>query len=107
MASQIRTSLAISAASSGANTLLAAQTGYKIRVLAYTLVSAGTVTAQFRSGAAGAVLTGAMTLIAGVPLVVPLQREGHFETTVTTLLNLVLGGATQVSGHCIYELVAA
>ncbi len=105
MASQQRTFLSVSAASSGNNTLLAAQTGYAIRVLSYTLVSAGTVTAAFQSGAGGTARTGAMTLIAGVPVVVSLQREGHFQTAVTTLLNLSLGGATQVSGHITYDLV--
>jgi len=106
MASQQRTPLSVSAASSGDNTLLAAQTGYKIRVLSYTLVAAGTVTAAFESGAGGTALTGDMTLVAGVPLVVPLAREGHFETAAATLLNLELGGAVQVSGHIVYCLVA-
>ena len=106
MASQARTALSISAASSGNNTLLAASTGYKIRVLSYTLVAAATVTASFQDGAGGTALTGAMTLIAGVPLVVNLQKEGHFQTTVSTLLNLSLGGAVQVSGHLTYALVA-
>ena len=106
MASQARTALSISAASSGNNTLLAASTGYKIRVISYTLVAASTVTASFQDGASGTALTGAMTLIAGVPLVVNFQREGHFQTTVSTLLNLSLGGAVQVSGHLTYALVA-
>lgn len=105
MASQQRTFLSVSAASAGNNTLLAAQTGAKIRVLSYTLVSAGTVTVAFQDGAGGTALTGTMTLIAGVPLVVPFQREGHFETTAATLLNLSLGGATQVSGHITYALI--
>ncbi len=106
MASQARTSLSISAASSGNNTLLVATTGAKIRVLSYTLVSANTVTVAFQSGAGGTALTGTMTLVAGVPLVVPLQREGHFETAVSALLNLSLGGNVQVSGHLVYSLCA-
>jgi hypothetical protein len=105
MASQQLTSLSISAASSGANTALAAVTGYKIRVHSYTLVAAGAVTAKFKSATGGNDLTGAMSLITGTPLVVPFQREGHFETTVSELLNLVLGGAVQVSGHLTYSLV--
>ncbi len=106
MASQQRTALVVSAASSGNNTLLAAQTGYAIRVLSYTLVGAGTVTVAFQTGAGGTGLTGVMTLIAGVPLVVPFQREGHFQTAVSTLLNLSLGGSTQISGHITYDLIA-
>lgn len=105
MASQQRTPLSVSAAGAGNNTLLAAQTGYKIRVLSYTLVAAGSVTVAFQSGAGGTDLTGTMSLIAGVPLVVDLQKEGHFETAASTLLNLSLGGAIQVSGHITYCLV--
>lgn len=106
MASQERTALSVSAATSGNNTLLAAQTGYAIRVLSYTLVAAGTVTAAFQSGASGTALTGTMSLIAGTPLVVNFQKEGHFQTAVSTLLNLSLGGNVQVSGHLTYALVA-
>lgn len=106
MASQARTALSVSVASTGNNTLLAASTGYKIRVLSYTLVAASTVTIAFQSGAGGTALTGTMTLIAGVPLVVPFQREGHFETAVSALLNLSLGGNVQVSGHLTYALCA-
>lgn len=105
MASQERKRLVISAASSGDNTLLSAVTGHKIRVLSYTLVAAGAVTVAFESAAGGTALTGDMSLIAGVPLVVPFEREGHFETVVSELLNLELGGAVQVSGHLTYCLV--
>lgn len=105
MASQERKKLVISAASSGDNTLLAAVTGHKIRVHSYTLVAAGAVTAAFESAAGGTALTGDMSLITGVPLVVPFEREGHFETVVSELLNLELGGAVQVSGHLTYSLV--
>ena len=107
MASQQRTALVISKSGSGDNTLLAAQTGSKIRVHSYTLVAAGSVTVAFESGASGTALTGDMSLIIGVPLTAPFEREGHFETTVSTLLNLELGGAVQVSGHLTYSLVAA
>lgn len=102
---QTRTALPISVSSSGDNTLLAADTTNKIRVHAYTLVAAGSVTAKFKIGTGGADLTGAMSLIAGTPLVVPFCREGHFETTINALLNLNLGGAVQVSGHLTYSLV--
>ncbi len=106
MSSQQRTALVVSCASSGNNTLLAAQTGYKIRVISYTLTAASAVTVSFQDGAGGTALTGVMSLAAGVPLVVPLAREGHFETSVTTLLNLSLGGGVQVSGHITYCLCA-
>ena len=106
MASQERTYLSVSVASTGNNTLLAAQTGYKIRVLSFTLVAAGAVTVAFQSGASGTALTGTMSLITGVPLVVDFERFGHFETAVSTLLNLSLGGSVQVSGFLTYALCA-
>lgn len=105
MASQQLVNLVVSAASSGDNTLLAAVTGHKIRVHSYTLVAAGAVTAAFESAASGTARTGDMSLITGTPLVVPFQREGHFETVAGELLNLELGGAVQVSGHLTYSLV--
>ena len=105
MASQERTALVVSGATSGNNTLLAAVTGHKIRVLSYTLVAAGEVAVRFESAAGGTALTGVMTLIKGVPLVVNLEREGHFETVAGELLNMELGGAVQVSGHLTYCLV--
>ena len=67
-----------------------------------TLVAAGAVTAQFQSGAGGAARTGVMSLITGVPLVVPYSPNGHFDTADAALLNLSLGGAVQVSGHLTY-----
>jgi len=105
MASQQRLTAVISAASSGDNTVVAAVASHKIRVLSYVLVAAGSVTARWESGAGGTAKTGVMTLAAGVPLVVPLEREGHFETAVAALLNLELSGAVQVSGHLTYCLV--
>ena len=105
MASQERTALVVSGATSGNNTLLAASSGNKIRVLSYTLVAAGEVAVRFESAAGGTALTGVMTLIKGVPLVVNLEREGHFETVAGELLNMELGGAVQVSGHLTYCLV--
>ncbi len=103
--SQKRTALPVSVASSGNNTLLAAVTGSSIRVLSYTLVAASAVTVDIQSGATGTSLTGVMSLITGVPLVVNFQKEGHFQTAVSTLLNISLGGSVQVSGFITYCLV--
>ena len=105
MASQARTRLTITAALSPDNTLLAAVTGSAIRVHSYTLVAAGSVTARFESAAGGTALTGVMSLIVGVPLVVKFEREGHFQTAVSALLNLELSTTVQVSGHLTYSLV--
>lgn len=95
---------AVSAASSGDNTLVAAVTGKRIKVLALVLVAAGAVTARLESAAGGTALTGVMSLITGTPLVLPLTFPGYHwvETAEGALLNLELGGAVQVSGDLLY-----
>ena len=96
----------ISAASSGDNTLVAAQaTGIKVRVLALHMQAAGAVVARLESGAGGTALTGVMSMITGVPISLPFNPEGWVETAAATLLNLELGGAVQVSGVMLYTLV--
>jgi len=94
--------VAISAAGSGNNTLLAAVTGKKIRVLAYTIVTTTAVTVKFQSGAGGADLTGAMPAGANGVISAPFSPLGHFETVASALLNLSLGGAVAVAGHLSY-----
>lgn len=93
---------AVAASSSGDNTLIAAVAGKKIRVLSYTLVAAGAVTARFEDGAGGTPLSGQMSFGANGGASVPFSPLGHFETTANTLLNLELGGAVSVAGHVCY-----
>lgn len=79
----------------------------RIRVYAAQLVAAGAVTAQFKSSAAGTALTGAMSLITGVPVTFPYNEKGWFETDVANqALSLTLGGAVQVSGVLTAEYVS-
>lgn len=92
----------IDVASSGDNTILAAVTGKKIRVLALFLVSAGTVTTRFESGASGTALTGQMNLVANSGFCLPYNPVGWFETASNTLLNLELSGAVSVDGSLVY-----
>jgi hypothetical protein len=96
----------IDAATSGDNTLVAAVASNKIRVLAAFLVSAGTVTARFESGAGGTALSGQMNLVANSGFVLPFSPVGWFETGVNTLLNLELSGAVSVDGSIVYIEVA-
>lgn len=93
---------AISASSSGNNTLIAAVASKKIRVLSYTLVCTTAVTAKLQSGASGTDLTGAMPFGANGGVSAPFNPLGHFETAVNTLLNLSLGSAVAVAGHICY-----
>jgi hypothetical protein len=94
---------AIDAASSGNNTLVAAVTGKKIRVLAAFLTMTGTaVTIRFEDGADGTALTGQMGPAAGQTIVLPFNPVGWFETSAATLLNLELGGSQSVDGSLVY-----
>lgn len=92
----------IDAATSGDNTVVAAVTGKQIRVLSCWLVSAGTVTARFESGAGGTALTGQATLAVNTGFVLPYNQAGWFETAAGSLLNLELSGAVSVDGSLSY-----
>lgn len=92
----------IDAATSGDNTIVAAVTSKKIRVLSLFLVAAGTVNVRFESGAGGTALSGQMNLIANTGFVLPYNPAGWFETAVNTLLNIELSGAVSVDGSLTY-----
>jgi hypothetical protein len=87
----------------------------RVRLTGGVLVAANTVTVTLRSVAGtNTDLTGAMTLVAGTPLVFPSspfspgsgRRPGYTQTAANGSLYLVLGGNTQVSGTLEYELIA-
>jgi hypothetical protein len=92
----------ISAASSGDNTVLAAVASNKIRVVALTLISSGSVSVRFESGAGGTALTGVIPLVAQTGFTLPYNPVGWFETAANTLLNLELSAATGVYGCLTY-----
>lgn len=93
----------IDAAGSGNNTVVAAVTGKKIRVLAAYFTMTGTaVTIRWESGADGTALSGQMTPTQGSTIVLPYNPHGWFETAASTLLNLELGGAQSVDGGLVY-----
>ena len=92
----------INVASSGDNTLLAAVTSKKIRILQYTIVCGAAVNARFEDGAGGTALTGVMEFAANSGISAPYSPVGHFETTANTLLYLELSSAVPVDGHFTY-----
>jgi hypothetical protein len=92
----------IDAATSGDNTLVAAVTAKKVRVLAAFLVAAGTVNVRFESGAGGTALTGQMNLVANTGFALPYNPAGWFETASNTLLNCELSAAISVDGCLTY-----
>ncbi len=95
----------VDAAGSGDNTLVAAVSAKRIRVLSLFLVASGAVLIRFESGAAGTALTGQMSAGANGNIVMPFNPEGWFQTVAGVLLNMELGGATSVDGCLTYVLV--
>lgn len=93
---------AIAASSSGNNTIVAAVTSKKIRVLGLKLIANGTVNAKWQSGASGTDLTGLSYLVVNSGEVLPFSPVGWFESASGVLLNLNLSGAVAVGGHLIY-----
>lgn len=91
----------IAASSSGANTIVAAVTSKKIRVLNYVLVSNGTVNAKWVSVSTGDI-SGLSYLVANTGVSSGYAPTGHFETTAGEALSLNLSGAVAVGGHISY-----
>ncbi len=86
----------------GDNTLVAAVTGKKIRVLSLMLVASGSVNVRFESGASGTALSGQMQLTTQDGFTLPFNPIGWFETAITTLLNMELSAAVSVDGMLTY-----
>jgi len=99
---------AITAAGIGNNTIVAAVTDRRIRVMSLLLIPDGTAsqTIQFESGAGGTALTGIMdTGTTQNPIVLPYSEEGWMETLVGALLNMDLGVAGDVTGMLTYKVI--
>jgi hypothetical protein len=94
---------AISAASSGANSLVAAVTGKKLRVLAFNLSFSGSVNAKFTSAAND--ITGLFYGAAAAQAVGPFSEAGLFETAAGEALGVNLSAATAVGGYLVYAEV--
>ena len=98
---------AISASSSGNNTLIAANSTKRFRILAVAMMAAGAVNAKFQSGAGGTDLTGLFNPAANGGFVLPFNPAGWFETlAVNTLFNLNLSGAVAVGGCVVYQEIS-
>lgn len=101
---------AITAASSGDNTAVAAVPGKRIRVHRVVLSASGAVNAKFKDGA-GTDLTGLFYAPAAGPLVqvgdTSSQRvdDELFKTSANSALVLNLSGAVAVGGFVNYDLI--
>lgn len=94
----------IDISASGDNTIIAGVSAKSIYVLSYTLIAAGTVTAQWFSDVGGSEvsLSGAMSLTTYSGASPAFCSVGLLQTASGKALNLKLGGNTQVSGHLTY-----
>lgn len=102
--------VAISAASSGNNTLVAAAGASNIiRVTSMFFTANGTVSMRLEDGADGGgalgALTGLMDFVAYTGMSLPHNPNGWFETTANTLLNMELSAAIEVAGSLTYTVV--
>lgn len=95
----------ISAASSGANTVVACPAGQQVRVIGYSFICTSAVTVTWKSGTTA--ITGPMDYAANGGLVEPPDMTGILQTAVGEDLNMTLGGAVQVSGRINYQLLGA
>ena len=109
---KVAISTANSSDTNAANKIVAGVANAQIRVLKFFIVAAGAVTATFESFGTGATaLTGAMSMVAGVPLADSGFYGGPSRGTVSLFdcktgedLRINLGGAVQVSGYAIVEI---
>lgn len=100
------TQVKISTASASSNVLVAGVTSKKLLVCELVLVAAGSVVVTLEDDD-GTDLSGAMSLIAGTPFILQMNAvDGHLTTSSGKGLNLLLGGAVQVSGWLRYRVVA-
>lgn len=101
---------AISASSSGDNTIVAAVTGKKIRVQNYTILAAGAVSITWKSGSTA--ISGAMPLAANGGMApsagtaTATGLDGVLQTAGGEALVLNLSAAVAVGGHIRYEVLS-
>ena len=106
MAIQSVPQYAVVAASASDNTLVAAVTSKKIRVIAAVFVASGGANSlRLESDTGGTALTGVMDVGDNLQLVLPYNPAGWCETAAGKLLNLELGAATSVAGLLTYVTV--
>ncbi len=107
MAAELRgqvKSAAISFTTTGDNTIVAAAAGKLIVVVALLLVSTAPTNITVKDGTN--LLSGAMPLAAGIPLVLPVDPTVDWYATTAAANNLILNqsGAVQISGTVWYIL---
>lgn len=91
-----------SATTSGDNTIIAAVTGKKIRVLSFWLSPASAVNAKFTSSTTTDLTKLIYMANASIPVVFPMNEAGWFETVAGELLGMNLSGSVIVTMGGLY-----
>jgi len=91
----------VSAATSGDRTIIAASAGKTVRIYKCFIVSAASVALTFKDGATA--MTGAVSLIAGNPLIMPYDDFPWFSCSTGNAFVIGLSGAVQISGRIYYR----
>lgn len=97
----------ITASSANNNEIVAAVSGYHIRVLSYNYVVNAAVNAAWRSGTTTVIGGLGYWDAQGKGKVAPHNKHGWFQTASGEALNLHLSGAVAVGGECTYIEVPA
>lgn len=98
----VRTAVINATTTAGDNTIVAADTNRKIKVVGYVLVAAAATTVTWKRGTTA--LSGAMALAANGAVPAPVnETTAWFETAVNEALVMTLG-AGAVQGHVVYVL---
>jgi hypothetical protein len=91
----------IVASSSGNTTILSAVVDKKIRILSMTLTFSGGVNVKFQSNNSTDI-TGILYGVTGIPLILPYNKLGLFQTVAGELLNINLSESVAVGGFMTY-----
>ncbi len=94
----------VNATSSGNNTVVAANAGYRIVALGYKILAANTVTVAWESGG-GTILDGPFTFAQNGGESAAVDEGGLFSSLSGESLVLNLGSGVQVGGRLKYALV--
>lgn len=95
-------SVPINASASGNTTVVAAVTGKSIYIISMEFLCAGAVTVEWQSGTGGAVISKGQAFPLGGGKVLPFNPGTWGNTAISTLLNINLSAAVQVSGSVQY-----
>lgn len=94
----------VSATSDGDNTIIAAVSGSVISVTSYVLTTIGSGGFTIKSNSTA--LSGAITPVAGTPIVAPMasSRDSYFNTAKGEALIFTNGSGVDVTGHITYRV---